>query len=289
MNDVRLAVDCRNILGEGPVWSVEEQKLYWTDIESKKLWQYDPVLGRSSSQDLPEKLCSMAFREKGGMLAAFSSGLSFFDPHTGKRKRIQDIETDLPATRLNDGRCDRRGRFLVGGFDSSGQGKSAAYRVDPDLSVHQLLRGLTSANSICFSSDGRTMYFADTPQAAIWAFDYDPQTGSLGSRRTFCSFDDQPGLPDGSIIDAEGYLWNAQWNGARVVRYSPQGSIDRILEMPCFNPTCLAFGGKDLDTLFITSAHYQMSPQQIQAQPQAGGLFAVKPGVQGLPESKFCA
>jgi L-arabinonolactonase len=289
MDEVRLVVDCRNILGEGAVWSMEEQRLYWTDIESKKLWRYDPVLGQSDSWDLPEKLCSMAFREKGGMLAAFSSGLSFFDPHGGEQRRILDIEADLAATRLNDGRCDRQGRFLVGGFDSSGQGKSALYRVDPDLSVHRLFQDLNCANSICFSLDGRTMYLADTPKGIIWAFDYDPQTGSLGSRRTFCSFDDQPGLPDGSIIDVEGYLWNAQWNGARVVRYDPDGNVDRILETPCLNPTCPAFGGKNLDTLFITSARNPGSLQQIEAQPQAGGLFAVEPGVRGLPESRFSA
>jgi L-arabinonolactonase len=223
------------------------------------------------------------------MLAAFASGLSFYDPSTGKQQRIHDIEADLPSTRLNDGRCDRRGRFFVGGYDTSGRGLAALYRLDMDLSLHQLFGGLCSANSTCFSPDGQTMYFADTPKREIWAIDYDPDSGCLGDRRTFCRFDDQPGMPDGSIIDAEGFLWNAQWNGARVVRYDKAGNIDRIIEMPCLNPTCLAFGGKTLDTLFITSARYQMSQEQILDQPQAGGLFAIKPGVNGLPESKFCA
>jgi L-arabinonolactonase len=289
MDEVKLVVDCANTLGEGPVWSVEQQKLYWADIEAKKLWQYDPVTGLTNRGDTPEKLCSLAFREEGWMLAAFSSGLSFFDPLTGKQQRIHDVEADLPSTRLNDGRCDRRGRFFVGGYDTSGRGLAALYRLDIDLSLHQLFGGLCSANSTCFSLDGQTMYFADTPRREIWAFNYDPDSGCLGDRRTFCRFDDQPGMPDGSIVDAEGFLWNAQWNGARVVRYDQAGNIDRIIEMPCLNPTCLAFGGKDLDTLFITSARYHMSQEQILYQPQAGGLFAIIPGVYGLPESNFYA
>lgn len=287
MDDVIALVDCRNILGEGPAWSCEEQKLYWTDIESQKLWRYDPVNGETACWDMPEKVCSMAFREKGGLLIAFASGLSFFDLRTAERQRIRDLETEWPTTRLNDGRCDRQGRFIVGGFDTSGEGRSAAYRLDPDLSVHELFRGFNSSNSICFSPDGRTMYFADTPRGEIWAFDYDPSTGLAGNRRTFCTFDGQPGMPDGSVIDAEGYLWNAQWNGARVVRYDPGGRVDRVIEMPCLNPTCVAFGGRDLDTLFITSARYLMKPEQIERQPVAGSLFAIKPGVRGLPETRF--
>lgn len=287
MEEVKLVVNCQNILGEGPVWSVDEQKLYWTDIESLQLWQLDPASGETLTWDMPEKVCSIAFREQGGLLIAFASGLAFYDLKTGEQRRIQDIEPELPMTRLNDGRCDRQGRFVVGGFDTGGQGRAGAYRLDPDLSVHELFRGLSSANSTCFSPDGRIMYYANTPEGEIWAFDYDPETGLISNRRTFCRFEDQPGIPDGSIIDAEGYLWNAQWNGFRVVRYTPGGEVDRVIEMPCMNPTCVGFGGKDLDTLFITSARFHMTPEQIEEQPASGGLFAVKPGVRGLSESKF--
>jgi L-arabinonolactonase len=175
----------------------------------------------------------------------------------------------------------------VGGFDSSEKGLSAAYRLDPDLSLHRLFGGLSSANSTCFSLDGRTMYYADTPQAVIWAFDYDPRTGAPSRRRIFCDFRDQPGVPDGSVVDAEGCLWNAQWNGSRIVRYRPDGSVDRVVEMPCRNPTSLAFGGRELDTLYVTTSRLTLTREEARRQPAAGKLLAVRPRVKGLPETTF--
>jgi L-arabinonolactonase len=284
---VEVAAAHRCVHAEGPVWSDEEQKLYWTDIESRALWRLDPKTGGVTSWTMPEKVCSMAFRERGGLLIAFETGLSFYDLQRRSEQRIADIEPDLPTTRLNDGRCDRQGRFVVGGFDSSEKGLSAAYRLDLDLSLHRLFGGLSSANSTCFSPDGRTMYYADSPQAVIWAFNYDLDTGTPGTRRVFCDFRDQPGIPDGSVIDADGCLWNAQWNGGRVVRYRPDGSIDRIVEVPCRNPTSLAFGGRDLDTLYITTSRLTLTEEEARRQPLAGALLAVRPAVKGLPETRF--
>lgn len=285
--EVTVAADAGNTHGEGPVWSDSEQKLYWTDIETSTLWQLDPSSGRTRTWKMPEKVCSFAFRAQGGLLIAFESGLSFYDLETGAERRICNVESDLPTTRLNDGRCDRQGRFIVGGFDSSGQNRSGAYRLDHDLSLHELFRGLSSANSTCFSLDGRVMYYANTPESVIWAFDYDIQSGTPAHRRVFCDFHDQPGTPDGSVIDAEGYLWNAQWNGARVVRYRPDGTIERIIEMPFPNPTSLAFGGPDLDKLYITSSRLTLSGDQLRKWPLSGALFSFNPEIRGLPENQF--
>jgi L-arabinonolactonase len=284
---VEVAAAHRSIHAEGPIWSEGEQRLYWTDIECSRLWSLDAKTGRATSRAMPEKVCSLAFREKGGLLLAFESGLSFYDLETQAQQRIAEVEPDLPTTRLNDGRCDRQGRFVVGGFDSSEKGLSAAYRLDLDLSLHRLFGGLSSANSTCFSLDGRTMYYADTPQAVIWAFDYDPQAGTPSHRRIFCDFRDQPGLPDGSVIDAEGCLWNAQWNGGRIVRYRPNGSVDRVIEVPCRNPTSLAFGGRDLDTLYVTTSRLTLTREEAREQPLAGKLLAVRAGVKGVPETPF--
>lgn len=236
---------------------------------------------------MPEKVCSIAFRRTAGLLIAFETGISFYDVETGVQKRIVDVEPDIPVTRLNDGRCDRQGRFIVGGFDPTEKGLSAAYRLDADLSIHRLFGGLSSANSTCFSLDGKTMYYADSPQAAIWAFDYDIDTGEPSNRRVFCGFKDQPGVPDGSVIDSEGCLWNAQWNGARVVRFRPDGAVDRVIEMPVRHPTSVAFGGRELDTLYITTSRLILSPEEARKQPLAGALLAVRPGVTGLPEDRF--
>jgi L-arabinonolactonase len=286
-NEIAVVGETRNIHGEGPIWSEGLQRLFWTDIESRLLWEYDPLGSRFRSWRMPGKVCSLAFREKGGLLIAFDRGLSFYDLETQAEQRIHDVEPDLPTTRLNDGRCDRQGRFVVGGFDSSEKGLSSAYRLDADLSLHRLFGGLSSANSTCFSIDGKTMYYADTPQAAIWAFDYDTETGTPSRRRVFCDFSGQPGLPDGSVVDAEGYLWNAQWNGSRVARCRPDGSVDRVIQTPCLNPTSCAFGGRDLDVLFITTSRLTLSDEQVKAQPSAGALLAVRPGVKGMVESKF--
>ena len=205
-------------------------------------------------------------------------------------EKIQDIEPDLATTRMNDGRCDRQGRFIVGGMDESDNGEaiSNVYRVDNDLGVHKIISGVACANSTCFSPDGQVMYFADTPTGEIWAYDYDTNTGAIANKRIFTDFSDQPGIPDGSIVDAEGFLWNAQWNGYRVIRYRPDGSVDRVIDIPVMNPTCVTFGGKDLDVLYVTTARYLMTPEQIEAEPLSGGLFAVKVDVKGLNEPKFC-
>jgi sugar lactone lactonase YvrE len=287
VNSVEVAAAHRCVHAEGPVWSDVEQRLYWTDIESRMLWSLDPTNGTTESWTMPQKVCSIAFRRKGGFLLAFESGLSFYDLTRRVEKWIVDIEADLPTTRMNDGRCDRQGRFIVGGFDASEKGLSAAYRLDPDLSLHRLFGGLSSANSTCFSLDGRTMYYADSPQAAIWAFAYDTGTGTPGSRRVFFDFRGQPGIPDGSVIDAEGCLWNAQWNGSRVARFRPDGALDRVIEVPCRNPTSLAFGGRDLDILFITTSRLTLTEEEARLQPLAGTLLAVRPGVKGLPETPF--
>jgi len=286
-NQVDVVLEAGCIHAEGPVWEEKERRLYWTDIESRTLWRLDPDEGRSESWTMREKVCSIAFREAKGLLIAFESGLSFYDLDARAEERIVEIESDIPVTRLNDGRCDRQGRFIVGGYDPSENGLSAAYRLDADLSLHRLFGGLSSANSTCFSLDGRTMYYADSPQAAIWAFDYDPDRGIPSHRRVFCDFHDQPGIPDGSAIDAEGCLWNAQWNGSRVVRYRPDGSIDRVIEVPVQNPTCVSFGGRELDTLYVTTSRLTLSEEQARRQPLAGALLAVRPGVKGLPETRF--
>ncbi len=289
MSEVGCVVDCQNTLGEGPAWSVDEQKLYWLDIQKSELWCYDPETDDTKTWNSPERIASFAFRECGGLLVAFESGLAFYDPEKGKTEKIQHIEPDLPTTRMNDGRCDRQGRFIVGGMDESGNGEaiSNVYRVDKDLTVNKIISNVACANSTCFSPDGRVMYFADTPVGEIWAYDYDTSSGAISNKRVFTGFSDQPGAPDGSIVDAEGFLWNAQWNGRRVIRYRPDGSIDQIVEMPVMNPTCVAFGAKDLNILYVTTARYLMTPEQIEAEPLSGGLFAVKVDVKGLNEPKF--
>src|SRR6266550_1893098 len=213
--------DVRNILGEGVVWDSQSGSLLWADIERAELWSLDSS-GRINVTKAPERIASFAGRGTGGLVVAFASGFALWDPQTGHRENIEKFEAHLPHTRLNDGGTDRQGRFLAGGFDErDGKPISSLCRLDRDLSVHTLLTDICCANSLCFSPDGRVMYFADTPKGVIWRFEYDIDEGVPFNRQTFATFDDQPGTPDGSCVDADGCLWNAQWSGGRVVRYAP--------------------------------------------------------------------
>jgi L-arabinonolactonase len=281
--------DVRNILGEGVIWDARSSSLLWTDIESNQIWLLDST-GRTSAVKTPERVGSFALRERGGLVVAFASGFAFWHPETGRREDIAPFEAHLPSTRLNDGGTDRQGRFLAGGMDEKeGKPLSSLCRLDFDLSLHTLLTDICCANSLCFSPDGRLMYFADTHQGVIWRFHYDIDAGIPSGQQVFATFEDQPGSPDGSCVDADGCLWNAQWNGGRVVRYTPAGVIDRVIELPVRNPTCVAFGGAKLDVLYITTARYLMRPEEIEAEPLAGALFAISPRVTGLPSKRFAA
>ena len=290
MKDIQPVSDTiRNTLGEGVVWDAGAGLLLWTDIQQSELWTLDSS-GEIKVANAPERIGSFAPCESGGNIVAFASGFAFWDPKTGQRQDIEKFEAHLPTTRLNDGGTDRQGRFLAGGVDEEGGNPiSSLCRVDFDLSVHTLLTDICCSNSLCFSPDGRIMYFADMPKAAIWRFDYDIDSGVPFNRQIFATFEDQPGIPDGSCVDADGCLWNAQWNGGRIVRYTPTGRIDRVVEMPVRKPTCVAFGGARLDTLYITSARYLTQPHELEAEPLAGALFAISPGVTGLANEKFVA
>ncbi|WP_068117333.1 SMP-30/gluconolactonase/LRE family protein [Tropicimonas marinistellae] len=283
-----LVLDCQNHHGEGLYYNPADDRLWWTDIEGRALWSFDPVSGDSAKIDMPDRVCCFAHRQGGGMIVAFADRFAFFDPETGALDELGAFEPGNTETRTNDGRCDRQGRFIVGGMNEvSGKADSSVVRIDADGSIAMLIDGVSCANSTCFSPDGRTMYFTDTPEQTIRAYEYDPETGALGAMRILADFADEPGIPDGSCVDAEGGVWNAEWEGRRVVRVAPDGSIDQVVEVPVWKPTCCAFGGPDLDTLFITTSRLMSTPEEIAAEPTSGGLYAVRPGVRGLIDTPF--
>jgi L-arabinonolactonase len=291
---MQLVVDGRHTLGEGIVWNERSGRLLWTDIESSELWSHDPASGALERWPLPERLCSMALTERDErLLLALESGLAFFDLPSGELTRICDVEAHLPGTRLNDGRCDRQGRFVFGTFNQADDPKhpiGGFYRLDRDLSLERLPLGdVAIANSICFSLDGRTMYYCDSATREIRCCDYAPDSGAISNLRVFAQADAAPGDPDGSAIDAEGYLWNVRWGGGQVVRFAPDGSVDRVLELPALQPTCVAFGGPRLDVLYVTSATAGLPPVHLAMAPGSGGVFAHALDGCGLPESRFGA
>jgi L-arabinonolactonase len=291
MAGVELVLDCRNTLGEGAVWNGADGRLWWTDIEGSRLWVHEPESGRCASHRTPERVSCFAPRRNGeGLVVAFSSGFALYDPVTGLRQDIMAFEPDQPDTRLNDGRTDRQGRLIAGGFDEKGGGRliSSVVRLDSDLAVTTLFSEVGCANGICFSPDGRTLYFADSMRAEIWAFAYDPDTGGLGEKRVVATLKgSRPGIPDGSCVDAEGCIWNAEWDSGAVVRWTPDGRIDRVVELPVPRPTCVAFGGADYGTLYITTARAWLSEAQLAKAPFSGGLFALRPSVKGVADAAF--
>jgi len=282
-----LAAD--DLLGEGPVWSERECALYWVDIKGAKLRRYSVDTGAVTSWQLPAEVGSFALRARGGAVVALRTGLHLLDFDSGRATKICDPEGDRPDNRFNDGKCDCRGRFWAGTMrDDENAAEGSLYRLDADHSCTKMLSGVICSNGIGWSPDGATMYYTDTWARRIDAIEFDPETGTLGPRRVFVR-DDVPGegVPDGLTVDREGGVWSAKWDGWRVVRYAPDGSVDRIVATPVQRPTSVAFGGADLDTLYVTSARIGLDPAALRQAPQSGGLFALDPGVRGLPEPEY--
>ena len=289
MPGVECVVQANNILGEVPLWCPRTQKLWWIDIYAPSLHAFDPDSGAHSHIPLPGKIVgSFGLRDSGGLVIARNDGFFSFDPGSGTCLPIACPEPDKPEHRLNDGKCDRRGRYWVGSMHTTiREPRGAFYRIDPDHRVHRMFDGFILPNSVAISPDDRTFYFADTLSFTIWAFDFDIDSGTLGNRRVFADARGHPGRPDGSTVDSEGFLWNAEMAGGRVVRYAPDGRIDRTISLPISRPTSCAFGGAKLDTLFITSSSHGLTPEQREAEPLAGSLFAVHVGARGVPEPSY--
>jgi sugar lactone lactonase YvrE len=298
---IECVLDCANHLGEGPVWDVEERRLYWLDCTGRRvgnptIWRLDPATGKVDNWTIDRDVGAMALRRDGGAVLAVDDGFYFFDFASGALELIQRVDEDQPRSRLNDGKCDRRGRFLAGGMDDKEELKICGlWRLDPDLSVTKLDDGIICSNGPCWSPDAKTFYFADTFQEEFWAYDYAIDSGTVTNKRVFASTAADAGVADGSTVDAEGYLWNAQVIGGELVRYAPDGSVERRIGMPVKNVTSVIFGGPDLDEIYVTSmarvkhpAVHDRFAAEVKPQFLAGGLFRITGlGIRGLPEPRF--
>lgn len=278
-----------NELGEGIIWDAKRSAVWWTDIMNCRLYRYHPESKQLLEWETPQRLCSFAVVDgQEYLLAAFDEGFAYYHPETGQLDWIHKIEEDLAHTRLNDGRADRQGRFWAGSMVEGGaeKGLGALYCLDRSLNIQKHLTGLSISNGLCWSPDSRYVYHTDTPSERIDRYEFDTQTACLRERSTFATT--QSGFsPDGSSVDAEGYVWNAQWGGSQVVRYSPEGVVDIVLPVPVSQPTCVAFGGADLNLLFVTTAKQGLSETALQSQPQAGDLFVYKTDFTGIADPEF--
>ena len=285
MSEVELVFPAHDELGEGPLWHPQEGCLYWVDIEAKRYHRLNTATNKHEIVDVGEVLGVLAFRSRGGLVVATEHGFSLFDPQTGKLTRIGDPEEDKPDTRFNDGAVDRQGRFWAGTLGDPFQ--NSLYRLDPDLTIHRMDTGFDISNGIGWSPDNKVMYFTDSTPGIIYAYDYDLATGNITNRRVFVERSVQSGVPDGLTVDADGFVWSAVWGDRCVERYDPAGKLERRIDLPVLCPTSVAFGGQNLDELYITSALYEIPREERHKYPLDGNLFCIKGLAKGLPEPMF--
>lgn len=289
MPEIECLVKAGNTLGEGPIWSPREQAIYWADSKGHpRIQRLDPKTGRVDEWEMPDLLGSFVFREQGGIVAGLKSGFHFVDPETGAVDLITDPEPDLADNRLNDGKCDRSGRYWCGSLDDSGGKGGSLYRLDPDLTCHKMDTGITVSNGIAWSPDNKTMYYSDSRSRVCYNYDYDLATGAISNKRVFTSTADLPGSIDGATIDADGYYWCAHIYDWQIAKYDPAGNIVDTIRLPVRYPTMCTFGGPNLDILYVTSGAIFVQDDEKDAQPLAGGLFAIHgTGAKGIPEPFF--
>ncbi|CRM75209.1 L-arabinolactonase [Pseudomonas sp. 37 R 15] len=285
-----LIVDARNAVGECPVWVPEENALYWVDIPNGRLQRWNAATGQVATWQAPQMLACIARTDSGNWVAGMECGFFQLTPHSDGSLDtlcLAEVEHPRAGMRLNDGRCDRQGRFWAGSMVMD-MGLNAAegtlYRYASGNAPHAQLGGFITLNGLAFSPDGRTMYASDSHPLVqqIWAFDYDIDTGTPSNRRVFVDMHRHLGRPDGAAVDADGCYWICANDAGLVHRFTPDGRLDQSHHVPVKKPTMCAFGGSRLDTLYVTSIRDDPSEQSL-----SGGVFALNPGVQGLPEPRF--
>ncbi len=277
-------LDVKNMLGEGVLWDARVQMAVWTDIQTARFWQWQPG-GDPESFAVSQRLGSIALTNKPGTyLGGFEAGFARFTPATGAFDMLAPVTANHAHLRLNDGRVDRTGTFWAGSMaEAKGNPLGSLWRYDRGGTATPFLGDIKIPNSLCWNRDGTQMYFADSARQTIWRYAFDAALGPVGEPEVFATTTGNR-YPDGSCIDCEDHLWNAQWGSGEVVRYRPDGSIERRVKLPVRQPSCPAFGGPDLNLLMVTTARVDLTPEQLTEQPLAGALFVYQTDVIGLPE-----
>lgn len=279
-----------DLTGECPSWDASAGLLRWVDIEGRRLHTLDPATGKHQELSTAARVGCFTASADGRVLVAMEHAFAWMHADTGETEVIAEPEAARIGNRFNDGGCDRQGRFLASSMNTRRDGPSASlWSLDGDLSVRELAAGSTVGNGLSFSPTGAMMYWADSPRECVYSFDYDPDTGFATNQRVWLDRGHAPGRPDGAAVDADGCYWSARWRGGCVARFTPDGRLDRTIELPVTQVTMCAFGGARLDTLFITSARNHLDETECQRQPLAGSLFAMQVGVTGIAATPFAS
>jgi len=286
-SDIELVVDGRAEVGESPVWDDRTGTLHWVDILGAVVHVTEPVRGTDRTIAVGQPVGAVALRERGGLVLALRDGIALLELDGGAPEMVARLPA-RPGIRMNDAKVDPVGRLWCETMESDGApGKGSLLRLDPGGRLEVVLDELAIPNGIDWSLDGRTMYFAESLERTVRAYPYDPETGALGRADVVVRLDDDDGLPDGLTVDAEGCIWLAVWNGWGVRRYDADGRELGRIGLPVAQVTCPAFGGPDLDELYLTTAHEGFAAGAIPGQPEAGGLYRVRPGVLGRAPTRF--
>jgi sugar lactone lactonase YvrE len=281
-------LDAKASLGECPVWSVDEQVLYWVDINAPSLNRFDPLTGGNETWPMPQSIGCVALRAGGGFVAAMRDGIWLIDAGGKPQRRIAEAPYDPASHRFNDGRADAHGRLWAGSMNERRDAYSGQlYRLDLDLTLTAMIPEIMISNGLAWSPDRRTMYHADTVKRAITAWDFDDATGAISNGRVMAQFTEERDRPDGAAVDREGCYWSAFYSGGKVVRLSASGERLSEYPLPAMCPTMCAFGGPDLKTLYVTSARQRRETDELARLPHSGGIFAMRVDVPGLPEPRF--
>jgi sugar lactone lactonase YvrE len=286
---IEVLVDVKTTLGEGPLWDVDEQRLYWIDSFDGRVFRATADGAELRCWDVPQKIGSMCLRQGGGAIVSLQRGFHALDFASGDVELIHDPEPDKPNNRLNDGKVDKRGRFVAGSMDTMEEGGNGAlYSLQPHLKVTKLEDGIIVSNGPCWSPDGRTFYFTDSWSGQISAYDYDLDTGAIANKRAFARLTYDGAAFDGATVDEEGCVWSALVYVGKLARYTPAGEVERIVDMPVKKVTSVMFGGPDLDVLYVTSMAKPPLPRFPGDPVQRGSLFAIRGlGIRGVPEPRF--
>lgn len=276
------------VLGESASWCARTRMLWWIDIRAPQVKRWNSASSAIDVWTMPELCGAVVPTVGGGVVVALRAAIGLLDPRTGTVSALTTLETGCPEHRLNEAKCDRQGRLWCGSMWDFGKHPTGGlYRVDTDLAARKVRSAVGIPNGLGFSPDGRRMFFVDTATCCIETAAYDTDAGMPGPWRRLVDADAAPGRPDGNTVDADGCIWNTRFGAGCLARFTPQGKLDRLIRLPVSQPTSCSFGGPNLDTLFVTSATQHLQPEALAAEPLAGALLALRPGVHGLPEPPF--
>jgi len=282
--EISKAFNLRFELGEGPFWHCLDKKLYCVDVRAKRIYMIDPIEATYYYWQFDNYVGCAIPSHDGGLIVGSGDKVFHFDPKKNEKKILFDAATGM---RMNDGKCDQKGRLWVGEADDTGQYKGQHFRLSPDGEAHSVDQGFFISNGLDWTSDYKTFYLSDSAAQLIYKYDYDMRSGEISNKQIFVDLRGQPGYPDGLTLDADDYIWSAEWDGHRIVRYAPDGTVDRVIEMPVQRPTSCMFGGANLDVLYVTSCSMNIGDTEPLAEPN-GYIYKITGlGVVGRPQNLF--